>query len=135
MPFEAMLLERMHLDSASKPAAHKYDHMMLRFKGRSAGLSAVLTGASRAMCRDLKSSNVLLSAEGVAKLADVGLATVVTNEEQTLDSITPGTWAFAAPELILGASVMQTASGTALLPEAAAVSCKAPQAALHGGIC
>jgi serine/threonine protein kinase len=45
---------------------------------------------------------VLLSAEGVAKLADVGLATVVTNEDQTLDSVTPGTWAFAAPELILG---------------------------------
>jgi serine/threonine protein kinase len=66
--------------------------------------NVLLSADSRAVCRDLKSSNVLLSAEGVAKLADVGLATVVTNEEQTLDSITPGTWAFAAPELILGAA-------------------------------
>ena len=53
-------------------------------------------------CRDLKTSNILLSAEGVAKIADVGLAKMLTNADQYSLDHTAGTFAYAAPELILG---------------------------------
>lgn len=36
-------------------------------------------------CRDLKTSNILLSGEGIAKIADVGLAKMV-EEQQSLDT-------------------------------------------------
>ena len=52
--------------------------------------------------RDLKTSNILLSAEGVAKIADVGLAKMLTNADQYSLDHTAGTFAYAAPELILG---------------------------------
>ena len=55
-------------------------------------------------CRDIKSSNILLSAEGVAKVADVGLAKVlVDGKQQTVDQM-GGTFDYAAPELIMGFS-------------------------------
>ena len=54
------------------------------------------------ICRDLKTSNILLSAEGVAKIADVGLAKMLTNADQYSLDHTAGTFAYAAPELILG---------------------------------
>ena len=56
----------------------------------------------RAARRDVKSSNILLTAEGVAKIADVGLARVgATADQQSWDNVT-GTFAYAAPELIIG---------------------------------
>ena len=45
---------------------------------------------------------MLLTAEGVAKIADVGLAKVMTNGEQQSWGQTVGTFAYAAPELIIG---------------------------------
>ena len=50
----------------------------------------------------MKTSNILLSAEGVAKIADVGLAKMLTNADQYSLDHTAGTFAYAAPELILG---------------------------------
>ena len=50
---------------------------------------------------DLKSPNVLLAADGTAKLADVGLARLmsVTSLSHRMPT---GTWAWAAPEALLG---------------------------------
>ena len=55
-----------------------------------------------AVRRDLKSSNILLTAEGVAKVADVGLAKMAGHADLSYDP-TAGTFAYAAPELLLGA--------------------------------
>jgi serine/threonine protein kinase len=50
------------------------------------------------MCRDLKSSNVLLSADGrTAKVADVGAAAMMDAEYVSRNF---GTLAWAAPELL-----------------------------------
>ena len=55
-----------------------------------------------AVHRDLKTSNILLSAEGVAKIADVGLAKVLTNSDLQSSENVSGTFAYAAPELLIG---------------------------------
>lgn len=49
--------------------------------------------------RDVKSSNILLTKEGVAKVADVGLALM---SEYFSSSEAAGTFTYAAPELLSG---------------------------------
>ena len=60
---------------------------------------------------DLKSPNVLLAADGTAKLADVGLARLMTVTSFS-HKVPTGTWAWAAPEALLGHKV-----GSCLSPE------------------
>lgn len=57
--------------------------------------------ANKLIHRDLKSKNVLLTDKGVAKICDVGLAKIHDNGYATQDSMF-GTFAWAAPELLLG---------------------------------
>ncbi|CAL8462229.1 g1760 [Coccomyxa elongata] len=57
---------------------------------------------------DLKSSNVLLAADGTAKISDVGLAALISRSY--LSQMAPaGTWAWVAPEVILGGRVTHKA--------------------------
>lgn len=51
--------------------------------------------------RDIKSDNILVSAEGSVKLGDFGYATQLTEESQIRDSVV-GTPCWMAPELVLG---------------------------------
>lgn len=51
--------------------------------------------------RDVKASNVLLMGDGQAKLADVGLSKILS-EAGTSSNAVFGTFAYAAPELLLG---------------------------------
>lgn len=46
-------------------------------------------------CRDLKTSNVLLTAEGVAKISDVRVATGLLGEERLSDA-SPHTYGYAS---------------------------------------
>ena len=50
---------------------------------------------------DVKSSNVLLTRDGAAKLSDLGLAAAV-NERFDFQDISVGHFAYMAPELVLG---------------------------------
>ena len=52
------------------------------------------------MCRDVKSCNVLLTKDGVAKVSDVGLAVVI--EYFSASDHNAGTFTYAAPELLMG---------------------------------
>jgi serine/threonine protein kinase len=55
---------------------------------------------------DLKSSNVLIAADGSAKISDVGLAALMS--QNYLSQMAPaGTWSWVAPEVILGGTVLQ----------------------------
>ena len=49
--------------------------------------------------RDVKSSNILLTAEGVAKVSDVGHSIVVDYLSSGIQAA--GTFAYAAPELLM----------------------------------
>ena len=50
---------------------------------------------------DLKSSNVLIAGDGSAKISDVGLAALMSQDY--LSQMAPaGTWSWLAPEVILG---------------------------------
>lgn len=56
---------------------------------------------------DIKSPNILLSANGTAKIADVGLAQIIqtTYANHSGGALPPelqGTWAWMAPEVIVG---------------------------------
>mmetsp|Transcript_3518 Transcript_3518/g.10219 ORF Transcript_3518/g.10219 Transcript_3518/m.10219 type:complete len:508 (+) Transcript_3518:246-1769(+) len=57
--------------------------------------------ANKVIHRDLKSKNVLLTKDGVAKIGDVGMAKIMSDGYLTRDGAL-GTMAWAAPELLLG---------------------------------
>lgn len=57
--------------------------------------------ANKVIHRDLKSKNVLLTRDGVAKIGDVGMAKIMSDGYLTRDGAL-GTMAWAAPELLLG---------------------------------
>ena len=60
---------------------------------------------------DLKSSNVLIAADGTAKIADVGLSAQLQNASHLSSMTVAGTWAWVAPEVILaGASTCRVVS-------------------------
>ena len=52
--------------------------------------------------RDLKTKNILLNTAGVAKIGDLGLAKLVGNQLLSTQLETAGTFAYAAPELLMG---------------------------------
>ena len=54
----------------------------------------------RLLCRDVKASNILLTRDGEAKVADVGLATM--RDGFSSAHATTGTFLYAAPEILMG---------------------------------
>ncbi|BDA50369.1 probable leucine-rich repeat receptor-like protein kinase PEPR2 [Coccomyxa sp. Obi] len=58
---------------------------------------------------DLKSSNVLIAADGTAKIADVGLSAQLQNASHLSSMTVAGTWAWVAPEVILAGKVTNKA--------------------------
>lgn len=58
---------------------------------------------------DLKSCNVLIAADGTAKISDVGLA-ALTRDTYLSQKAPAGTWAWVAPEVILGGMLMSALS-------------------------
>jgi len=52
--------------------------------------------------RDVKPENVMITAEGVAKLMDFGLARMLGQPRQTQEGVIVGTVAYVAPEIALG---------------------------------
>lgn len=54
---------------------------------------------------DMKSCNVLLAADGTAKISDVGLAALMSHNY--LSKTAPaGTWAWVAPEILMAGGHM-----------------------------
>ena len=65
------------------------------------------------MRRDVKSSNILLTREGVAKVGDVGLA-IMTDYFSSASAAT-GTFAYAAPEILMGKPTTEKVFGPSRL--------------------
>lgn len=96
---------------------------------------------------DLKTKNILLSRNGAdAKIGDVGLARIISSASQTSQDYAFGTFAYAAPELLLGEKCDYKASldlHEAAMRLCAAVSCLCSRghlsviqhAALHNPCC
>lgn len=68
--------------------------------GVALGLAAA--HARRVVHRDIKPSNILLTRDGLVKIADFGLAKMVNSSSQTQSLETSGTLAYMAPEQIRG---------------------------------
>jgi serine/threonine protein kinase len=64
--------------------------------------------SKRIIHMDLKASNILLTGDGTAKVADVGLAAML-NKTYATDVNGMGTFSWAAPELLLGTRVSEMA--------------------------
>ena len=64
--------------------------------------------------RDLKTSNVLLTKEHVAKISDVGLACIQSGSDNTYE-FAQGTFSYAAPEVILGDKCTEAVRCTRIL--------------------
>lgn len=76
--------------------------------------------ANRVMFRDLKSGNILLSREGRAKIGDVGMARILEGTSVLSGGQSAlGTFAWAAPELLLGQRCTLTSKSLALSANAA----------------
>ena len=72
---------------------------------------------------DLKSSNVLIAADGSAKISDVGLAALMS--QNYLSQMAPaGTWSWVAPEVILGGTDCSSLSRSHCLEN---ILCHAPE--------
>ena len=78
---------------------------------------------------DLKSPNVLLAADGTAKLADVGLARLMSVTSLS-HKIPTGTWAWAAPEALLGNKVTSCCVRVGLDVPGKCCCCVLPSSAL-----
>lgn len=65
-------------------------------------LSADCVAHVQIVHRDIKTSNILLARDGTAKLADVGLAKILRNDFLSTLQGQLGTFAWAAPEILLG---------------------------------
>ena len=70
-------------------------------------LSESLLTYAPSLHRDIKTSNILLTAGGVAKIADMGLAKMVVGVDQgSVERINDmaGTFAYISPEVLVGSS-------------------------------
>ena len=63
-----------------------------------------------AACRDVKSNNILLTKHGIAKVADVGMASMIDYVSSSDSAY--GSYAYAAPECIMAGACTTKASPT-----------------------
>lgn len=71
------------------------------------GIASGLAAAhqQRIVHRDIKPSNILLTQQGMVKIADFGLAKIVSTASETQSAETSGTVAYMAPEQLRGEAV------------------------------
>jgi hypothetical protein len=92
----------------SKDAAHVFSWYR---RGRAVALDVVrglaFMHSKKVMHLDLKSANILLGRDGTAKVADVGLAKILTRDATHVSM--EGTFDWAAPEVLAGQGVSESA--------------------------
>ena len=92
----------------SKDAAHVFSWYR---RGRAVALDVVrglaFMHSKKVMHLDLKSANILLGRDGTAKVADVGLAKILTRDATHVSM--EGTFDWAAPEVLSGQDVSEKA--------------------------